>query len=429
MSNRLDRRLVALMAFATGTAVANLYYAQPLLDTIADKLGTSQGIAGLIVTATQLGYAAGLLLIVPRGDIVDRRHLVTRLLLVCATALAVAAASPNVAVLAIALTAVGVTSVVAQVLVPFAGDLAADEERGKVVGTVISGLLTGILSARILSGIVADLAGWRTMYVIAAVLMVALSLTLRAVLPDLPVRSRARYGEMLRSVGTLVQEEPILRLRMAYGFLGMLTFTLLWTALTFLLSGAPYHYSDATIGIFGLAGLAGATVAQGAGRLVDRGLANVATACFWALVLVGWAFSDLGGTHLAALVVGLLVLDAGIQGQHICNQSLIYELRPEARSRLTTAYITFNFVAAAIGSALASALWGIGHWGLVSAVGLASAALALALWAASQPAVRRHAATARASAKAPAATPARPAEPARSAVPAASAPRTSSVPR
>ncbi|HEY4279965.1 MAG TPA: MFS transporter [Conexibacter sp.] len=390
MSNRLDRRLVALMAFACGAAVANLYYAQPLLDTIADKLHTSQGIAGLIVTATQIGYAAGLLLVVPRGDIVDRRHLITRLLLVCAAALGVAAASPNVAVLAVALTAVGITSVVAQVLVPFAGDLASDEERGKVVGMVISGLLTGILSARILSGIIADLAGWRTVYVVAAVLMVALALTLRRVLPEMAVRSTARYGELLHSVGTLVRTEPVLRLRMAYGIFGMLTFTLLWTALTFLLSGAPYNYSDATIGIFGLAGLMGATVAQGAGRLVDRGLANIATACFWALVLVGWVLIDIGGTVLIPLIVGLLVLDAGVQGQHITNQSLIFQLRPEARSRLTTAYMTGNFIAAAIGSALASALWGLGGWGLVSGVGLGSSTAALIVWLASQRAVRRY---------------------------------------
>lgn len=373
-------RLVLLLALACGAAVANLYFAQPLLDTIAHKLGTSAGVAGLVVTASQVGYAAGLLLLVPLGDIVERRTLVVRMLLLCAVALAACAAAPSIAVLALAIAVVGVTSVVAQVLVPLAGDLAGDDERGKVVGTIMSGLLIGILLARTVSGFVAELAGWRAIYALAAAAMVALAVALWRALPVLGPRPHAPYPQLLRSVGTLVRTEPLLRLRMAYGMLGMLTFTLLWTALTFLLSGAPYDYSEGTIGLFGLAGLVGAVAAQGAGRLADRGLARAATACFWTAVLVGWLLADLGGSSVVALVAGLLILDAGVQGQHITNQSVIYTLRPDARSRITTAYMTGNFAAAAIGSALASALWDVGGWSLISAVGVGTTVVALGLW-------------------------------------------------
>lgn len=381
-NGHLDRRLVLLLAFACGAAVANLYYAQPLLDVIAGGLHTSQGVAGLVLTASQIGYAAGLLLVVPLGDLVERRTLLVRLLLACAVALAACALAPAIAALAIALCVVGVTSVVAQVLVPFAGDLAADDERGRVVGTVMSGLLIGILIARTLSGFIAELAGWRAVYALAAVLMVGLAGALWRALPVLGPRAQTPYRQLLRSIGALVREEPVLRLRMAYGMLGMLTFTLLWTSLTFLLSGPGYGYSEGTIGLFGLAGLIGAFAAQGAGRLADRGLARAATGCFWLAVLAGWLLCDLGETSLIALIGGLLVLDAGIQGQHITNQSVIYALRPEARSRLTTAYMTGNFSAAAIGSALASALWDLGGWDAVSIVGVATTVVALGLWVA-----------------------------------------------
>ena len=382
MTNRtLHPRLVLLLALACGAAVANLYYAQPLLDTIAGRLGTSAGVAGLVVTASQVGYAAGLLLLVPLGDIVERRTLVVRMLLLCAVALAGCAVAPSIGPLALAIAVVGITSVVAQVLIPLAGDLAGDDERGKVVGTIMSGLLIGILLARTVSGFVAELAGWRAIYALAAVAMVALAAALWRTLPVLGPRAHEPYRQLLRSVGTLVRTEPVLRLRMAYGMLGMLTFTLLWTALTFLLSGAPYHYSEGTIGLFGLAGLVGAVAAQGAGRLADRGLARAATACFWIAVLAGWLLADLGGSSVVALVAGLLVLDAGVQGQHITNQSVIYTLRPDARSRITTAYMTGNFTAAAIGSALASALWDVGGWDLISAVGVGTTVVALTLWA------------------------------------------------
>jgi predicted MFS family arabinose efflux permease len=377
----IDRRLVLLLAVACGAAVANLYYAQPLLDVIARDLHVSAGAAGLLVTASQIGYAAGLLLLVPLGDLLDRRKMVARMLLVCAAGLALAAAAPSFAVLAVALVVVGVTSVVAQVLVPLAGTLAAEHERGRVVGSVMSGLLLGILLARTVSGLVAQVGGWRVVFVLGAVLMLVLAAVLARALPHVPRATDLSYRALLRSVGELVATEPVLRRRMAFGALGMASFSVLWTAIAFLLAGAPYHYSEATIGLFGLAGLVGAGAAQGAGRLADRGHAHAATGAFLVTILAAWALLALGRSSLAALIAGVVLLDLGIQGQHILNQSTIYGLRGDARSRVTTAYMTGNFLCGALGSAAASLAWAAGGWGAVSALGLGMAVVGLGVWA------------------------------------------------
>ncbi|QEC49918.1 MFS transporter [Baekduia soli] len=376
----LDRRLVTLLAIACGASVANLYYAQPLLDVIGRDLHVSSAVAGLLVTASQIGYATGLILLVPLGDLLDRRTMVTRLLLVCAAGLALAAAAPSFAVLAVALAIAGVTSVVAQVLVPLAGTLAGDHERGTVVGTVMSGLLLGILLARTVSGFVAELGGWRLVFVLAAVLMLALAAVLHRTLPTVARATDLRYGALLRSIGRLIAEEPLLRRRMVYGALGMASFSVFWTSIAFLLSGAPYHYGEATIGLFGLAGLFGAGAAQGAGRLADRGHTHAATGCLLLAIGVAWALL-VGAPHsLAALIAGIVLLDLGIQGQNILNQSTIYTLRADARSRITTAYMSGNFVSGAIGSAAASVAWSAGGWGAVSALGGGLAVAGLTFW-------------------------------------------------
>ena len=387
----LDRRVVLLLAVACGASVANLYYAQPLLDVIARALGVSSGAAGLLVTASQVGYAAGLVFLVPLGDLLDRRRMVSRMLLVTALGLALAAAAPSFAVLALAIGVVGVTSVVAQMLVPLAGSLAAEHERGKVVGDVMSGLLLGILLARTASGLIAEVGGWRLVYVIAAGLMVALSAVLARTLPPTPPVTDLRYRELLRSVGALVRDEPLLRRRMAYGAMGMASFSVLWTAIAFLLSGAPFHYGEGTIGLFGLAGLVGAGAAQGAGRLADRGHGHAATGAFLAAIAIAWVLLALGGTSLALIIAGIVLLDLGIQGQHILNQSTIYTLAPDARSRVTTAYMTNNFLFGALGSAGASAAWSAGGWGAVSALGIGLAAIGLLAWALEHVTVARRA--------------------------------------
>jgi predicted MFS family arabinose efflux permease len=376
----LSRRLVLLLAVACGAAVANLYYAQPLLGTIAATLGVSASTTALLVTASQIGYAAGLVLIVPLGDLLNRRRLVPGMLLLTTVGLAGAAVAPNLAGLAIALAVVGTTSVVAQVLVPFASSLAAEDERGRVVGMVMSGLLIGILLARTFSGLVAQLGGWRLVYGLAAAGTLVLAVALARALPDIAPVDGPPYGRLLRSVGTLIAGEPVLRRRMVYGALGMAGFTVVWTSLALLLSRPPFSYGEAVIGLFGLAGLAGAIAAQAAGRAADTGRGRWATGCFLVAILLGWGLLALGRTSAAGLIAGLVVLDLGVQGQHIINQSTIYALRPDARSRLTTAYMSGNFLAGALASAATVWAWQRGGWLAVCGLGATLACIGVVAW-------------------------------------------------
>ncbi len=385
----LSRGLVALMAVAAGAAVANIYYAQPLLSTIAHDFSVSDGTAGLMVTASQVGYAAGLVLLVPLGDLLERRRLITRIMLVTVLGLAAVAASPSFTLLAAALVVVGLTSVVAQILVPMASMLAGEHERGRVVGHVMSGLLVGILVARTASGLIAQAGGWRLVFAVSAALMLVLCGVLRFALPEVRPTSTLSYPALLRSVGQLVMEQPTLRVRMIYGVLGMGQFSVLWTTIAFLLSGSPYHYGDATIGLFGLVGLAGALAAQAAGRLADRGRQHRSTGSFFLIMVLSWGLIAAGSTSLGALIVGIAVLDLGIQGAQITNQSVIYSLAPAARSRLTTAYMTAVFISAAVSSALASTLYEADGWSAVTALGGAFAAAGVLLWLLEQAQRRR----------------------------------------
>jgi predicted MFS family arabinose efflux permease len=380
---------VLLMAIACGAAVANIYYAQPLLSTIAHEFSVSDGTAGLLVTASQVGYAIGLVLLVPLGDLLERRRLVTRILVVTALALGATAAAPSFTLLAAGLAVVGVTSVVAQILVPMASTLAAEPEKGRVVGKVMSGLLVGILVARTASGLIAELGGWRLVFGLSAVLMVALSAVLRARLPEVRPTTTLSYPGLLHSVGRLIVEQPTLRVRMLYGALGMGQFSVLWTTVAFLLAGSPYRYGDATIGLFGLVGLVGALAAQAAGRMADRDSHHLSTGLFFTTMLISWALIAAGRSSLAALILGIALLDLGIQGAQITNQSVIYALAPDARSRVTTAYMTTVFASAAISSALASAIYDTDGWSGVAMLGAGLAGAGVLLWIAEQWYLRR----------------------------------------
>ena len=368
------------MAVACGAAVANLYYAQPLLHTLGRAFAVSEGTAGLLVTVTQLGYVVGLALLVPVGDLRERRGLISGTLLITAAALGVAAAAPSIGVFAPAIAVVGVTSVVAQIIVPLSSILSAEHERGAVVGTVMSGLLIGILTARTISGLVTAAFGWRAMFVIAAAAMLAMSFVLRRALPIVPPTSNLSYGRLLRSVLTLVAQQPLLRLRMALGALTFGCFSALWTALAFLLAGSPFHYGNAIIGLFGLAGVAGAGTAMVAGRLADRGHGGRTSTVTIVVLIASWAVLAAGRHSAPVLIIGIALLDLAVQGLHISNQSAIYALDPAARSRLTTAYMVSVFLGGALFSALASALYASSGWSAVCAFGAGAAVLALVIW-------------------------------------------------
>lgn len=376
----ISSALVTILAVACGVSVASLYYAQPLLHTIAADFHTTSGAAGLIVTLSQVGYAAGLAFLVPAGDLLDRRRLVPGLLAVSAAALAASALAPGIGVLVALALVVGVGSVAAQLLVPLAASLAPDEARGRVTGTVMSGLLLGILLARTVSGIVAGASSWRVVYWVAAGLVLVNAALLWRALPAERRRRHLSYPRLLGSNASLWTREPLLRRRMVLGALCFACFSVFWTTAAFLLAGPPYRYGDAVIGLFGLVGAAGALCASFAGRLADKGLTGEATLAF-SLMLVGSFGLLLAGRHsLVALIAGIVVLDVGVQGLHVTNQSLVFRLPPELRSRVNSNYMVAYFTGGAVGSALSGALYAGSGWGAVCGLGAGCGLLAVAAW-------------------------------------------------
>lgn len=386
----LHPRLVFLFAVACGITVANLYWTQPLLDTIAKTFRASTATAGLIVTFTQIGYALGLLFLVPLGDLLERKWLILGLMAVVAVTLTGATFAPSIHWFLAASLLIGAASAVAQILVPFAAHLAQDWERGKVVGQVMSGLLLGILLARTLAGLISSMVNWRAVFAFAAVLVAIQTLVFLKYLPRHRLGLKMRYPALLGSIWHLVKAEPTLRLRSLYGVLVFANFSILWTSLTFLLAGPHYHYSDAVIGLFGLVGAAGALSANLAGRLADRGYANQATLCFLLLNLIAFLLMSPGEHHLFPLLAGIILLDAGVQGTHITNQSEIYRLNPEARSRITTAYMVSFFCGGAVGSAMSAAAYAAKSWSGVVILGVGCSALALFCWLIEQAGFRKH---------------------------------------
>lgn len=290
-------------------------------------------------------------------------------------------ALPAAAVFFVASALVGVFAATAQILVAFAANMAAPRERGKVVGTVMSGLLLGILGARTVAGYLAQLAGWRAVYWFAAALILLLAAALRLRLPQAPPATDLRYTALLRSVFALLREEPVLRVRSLYGALGFAGFSALWAPLGLMLAGPPHHLSTGLIGLFGLAGMAGALGAPLAGRRADRGAAGRTTLLCALLLTVSWLPTGLGRSSIPMLVLGIVVFDFACQSLHITNQSEIYRLRPDARSRLTSAYMTCYFLGGVVGSALASVVYAADGWRGDCVLGAVFGACTIVLWA------------------------------------------------
>jgi predicted MFS family arabinose efflux permease len=372
--------VVATMAVATGAVIANLYYAQPLEDALARQFHATTSAVGVIVTLIQVGYAIGLATLVPLGDLLERRKLLAILLGVVVLGMTAMATAPSLPVLGVAAAVVGLTSVAVQVIVPFAAHLAAGGKQGQVVGTVMSGLLLGILLSRTVSGLVAQAAGWRAVFVLGALLTAVIGLVLWRELPTLRPTAELKYPALLVSVVRLIRDEPTLRLRMLYGALTFSSFSVFWTSSGFLLARPPFGWNEAEIGLFALLGALGALAAKFAGRLADRGMASTVTGGFALLMALSYVAIAIGGKSAIALGIGVAVMDLGCQGVHISNQSLIYPLRPDARSRLNTAYMASYFVAGAVGSALSAAVYSIDGWTGVCIVGAAFPTLAALVW-------------------------------------------------
>ncbi|MFF4533742.1 MFS transporter [Streptomyces sp. NPDC001407] len=378
----LPRGVVILFAVACGAAVANVYFSQPLLVTIGHDLAMSPALVGSVVTLTQTGYALGLFLLVPLGDVTGRRRIVVAQLLLLAAALTVVAAARTAVVLLVGMAATGLLAVVTQTLVAFAASLASPAGRGRVVGLVTSGVVIGILLARTVSGLMADLAGWRSVYLASAALTAVLALVLHRTLPrhgDAPPAG-LRYGQLLRSTVTLFARERLLRLRALFALLVFAAFSTLWSSIALPLSEAPYFLSHTAIGALGLVGAAGALAAAVAGRLNDRGLSRRTTGIALALLAVSWLPLAFTRSSLWALLAGVILLDLAVQAVHVTNQTLIYALHPEAGSRLIGGYMVFYSAGSALGAIAATSLYTVAGWGAVCALGAAFSCLGFVLW-------------------------------------------------
>lgn len=380
----ISRGMILLLAVAAGLIAANLYYAQTLVGPISAATGLSRAAAGLIVTLTQLGYASGLLFIVPLGDLVENRRLAVGALLFTTAALTLAACSTNAPMFLFASLGIGFGSVAAQVLVPFAAHLSREETRGQAVGKVVSGLLFGIMLARPVASLIADHGSWHLVFGGAAVAIFVLAIVLHRTLPRRVPSSPLRYHQLIGSLWHLLRTTPVLRRRAAYqaGLFG--AFSLFWTVTPLMLAGAPFQLSQSGIALFALVGMAGAIASPLAGKLADRGHTLPATAVALLLGVAAFAlplFAPASRTvALGLLVAASIILDMGVAASLVLGQRAIFTLGVEVRSRLNGLYIALFFAGGAAGSAIGG--WAFANFGWTGALlaGMAFPALASIVW-------------------------------------------------
>jgi predicted MFS family arabinose efflux permease len=355
------RLITILLAFACGASVANLYYAQPLLNLIGHSFGVGQGTATIVVTATQIGYALGLALLLPLGDLLENRRLTSRTLLLTAVALAVAAFAPDFWVFLAVSVLIGVTSVVAQILVPLMAHLAPPEARGKYVGQVMSGLLLGIMLARSIASFAAAAWGWRSIYAISAATMVLTSTALIKVLPARQPDHTARYASLLASTISLARTEPVLLRRALTQACMFGSFTAYWTAVAYELID-HHHLTQNGVAVFALVGAAGAATAPIAGRLGDAGHGVTARIVALVLAIAAMALAGLAASNLLLLALAGVLLDFAVQSHQVLSLRDIYALRGDARARINSIYMTTVFICGAISSAVTGALLDTSGW-------------------------------------------------------------------
>jgi len=370
--------VVLLIAFACGIVVANIYYAQPLIDLIGPAVGLGPREASAIVSLTQLGYAAGLLLLVPLGDLVENRLLVVLTIAASIPALLLAAVARDGTVMLAAAALIGLTSVAVQMLVPLAAHLAPEHMRGRVVGNVMSGLLVGVLLARPVSSVIANFAGWRSVFLISAAVMLVMLVLLRFSLPHRRPQTDHHYGELLTSLLTLPVRIPLLRQRAAYQAAAFAGFSLFWTGVPLLLLHS-FHYTQTGVAVFALVGAAGALAAPLAGRMADRGHTDAGTVIALAAISLSFVVAALGGLAHSVVVLALsgVLLDAGVQTNLVLSQRSIFTLAPEIRSRLNGVFMAMFFVGGAAGSAITSPVFNHFGWAGLCVVGVVLPVLAL----------------------------------------------------
>ncbi len=378
----LGQGTLLLMAIACGLCAGANYFNQPLLSSIGRSLHISEGATSVLVTCAQVSYALGLLFLVPLGDMLERRRLVLVLMLLAAAGLLLSGAAswlPGAfGVLIVGTLMTGLFSVAAQVLVPMAAGLVPAAHSGRAVGFVMSGLLTGILISRTVAGVLSGVGGWATVYWVGGVAMVLVAALLARALPvSRNSGPPLRYGEVLRTMVQLFKTVPRLRSRTLLGGLSFASVSVLFSTMALMLAGPDHRLSDTAIGLIGLAGVAGALMANVAGRLADQGKERLVTAAASAILLLGWLPLWLGAHSLLLFVLGMLLVDLALQGVHISNQNVVYRLAPQARSRINACYMTGYFVGASSGSAIGALAWSHGGWTGACLAGAGLAALNL----------------------------------------------------
>lgn len=386
----LTRPLLLLMCVATGLCAGANYFNQPLLEDIGQALRVPSATAALSVTVSQGFYALGLVLLAPLGDLLERRRLTVGLILLTAAGQALTGFAPSFGVFLLGVAVASLFSVAAQVLVPYASVLAPEGRGGAAVGTVMSGLLSGVLLARAVAGILSDLGGWILVYRLTALVMVGIALALWRVLPPSRSEDPPSYPGLFLSMGRLLRTQPRLRLRSLLSGISFASLSAVFATTTLLLAGQRFGLSATAIGLISLTGLAGTLSANLGGQLVDRGRGRLGTVLGLGLSLAGWCAFWLGGHSVAWFCVGMVLLDAGVQLVHLVSMNTVYALVPAARSRLNSVYMTFYFIGAAVGSGLGVMAWRAGHWEAVCLLGLV---LTVLCWAVSWQDARHEART------------------------------------
>jgi len=371
--------LVVFLAFAAGATVANIYYSQPLLHTISTHFHSNAALTSTITVATQLGYASGLLLFVPLGDSVERRSLIVGSILGTALMLLLAAFCTSLPILILVSYFLGLICITPQLIVPYAAGIAEPRTRGRTVGTVMSGLLVGILFSRSVSGFIGARTGWQSVYFIAAASMLLLALSAALTLPGQWPERRVPYRELLASLWPILRQQPVVQRHAIIGALGFAGFSAFWTTLAFYLASRPEHFDSQVTGLFGLVGAAGAMAAPIAGRLSDRFEPRIVNGAALGCTAISFVLMGCAGFSLVWLIAGVFLMDAGVQASQISNQTRIYALAPELRNRINAVYMVCYFVGGALGSALGSWSWAQFQWTGVCVTGATLACIGLAV--------------------------------------------------
>lgn len=375
----LPAHILWTLAIVAGISVANLYYNQPLLNVMRHELGVSEFKSNLIATITQVGYAIGLLFIVPLGDLFQRKKIILINFILLIFSLIAIAIAPNIYIIWAASLVTGICSMIPQIFVPIASQFSRPENKGRNVGIVISGLLTGILASRVVSGFVGEILGWREMYFIAAGLMLVCAIVVLKVLPDIQPTFQGKYTELMKSLFQLIKDYPELRIYSIRAALAFGSFLAMWSCLAFKMGLAPFYANSDVIGILGLCGIAGALTASFVGKYVKTvGIRNFNfIGC--TLIILSWASLYFWGNSYVGIIAGIILIDIGMQCIQLSNQTSIFEICPSASNRVNTIFMTTYFIGGSLGTFLAGSCWQVWQWAGVAGIGVTLTIISLAI--------------------------------------------------